>query len=125
MLYAADTGHQRIIRFDPRSATRGDALPRQNEPLKDNALMNGGTLKEIVGAGTLEKPSGLEVHDGLLYVTDAATSRFVVFDKEGHELRHLDTGLPPGSLSGFTFHADGTIYFTDKVAGRILRIDPK
>jgi hypothetical protein len=30
-----------------------------------------------------------------------------------------------GSLAGFTFAPDGKIYFTDKVAGRVLRIDPQ
>ena len=67
----------------------------------------------------------LEIHKGLIYVTDAATSTFHVFDKTGKLLRSLDTGLPAGSLAGFAFGPADKIYFTDKVAGRVLRIDPQ
>ena len=58
-------------------------------------------------------------------MTDAATSKFHVFDKTGKALASLDTGLAPGSLSGFTFGPDQKIYFTDKVGERVFRIDPK
>jgi hypothetical protein len=124
-LYVADTGNARIVRLDTTKGTKGGYLDRQMEPLKANAMMNGTGVEEIVAAGTLTKPSGLEIHDGLIYVTDAATSTFNVFDKTGMAIRSLATDLPAGSLSGFTFGADGKIYFTDKVGGRVLRIDPQ
>ena len=113
------------MRLDTTKGTKGAALDRQYEPLKDNGMMDGTTVDEIVPAGTLTKPSGLEIHGGLIYVTDAATSTFNVFDKKGTAIRSLTTDLPAGSLSGFTFSSDGKIYFTDKVAGRVLRIDPQ
>ena len=80
-------------------------------------------VEEVVPAGTLAKPSGLEIYKGNIYVTDAATSTFHVFDKTGKELRTLETGLPAGSLAGMAFSPSGKLYFTDKVAGRVLRID--
>ena len=124
-LYVADTGSKRILRLDTASGTKGGPLERTNEPLKDEGVMTGATLEVIVDAGVLEKPSGLEVRKGLIYVTDAATSTFHVFDKTGKLLRSLDTGLPAGSLAGFAFGPADKIYFTDKVAGRVLRIDPQ
>ena len=57
-------------------------------------------------------------------MTDTATSTFHVFDKTGKELRRLETGLPAGSLAGMAFSPTGKLYFTDKVAGKVLRIDP-
>ena len=124
-LYVADTGNQRIVRLDTTSGKKtGDALDRTNEPLKGEGVFTGSALEVIVEAGVLEKPSGLEIHKGLIYVTDAATSMFHVFDKTGKMLRSLDTGLPAGSLSGFAFGPGEKIYFTDKVAGRVMRIDP-
>lgn len=121
-LYVADTGNQRIVRLDTTKGTKGGRLPR-NEPLKESAVMEGTDVEIVVDAGTLEKPSGIEVKNGLIYVTDAATSSFHVFDKSGTLLRSLATDLPVGSLAGFTFGPDGKIWFTDKSEGRVLRID--
>jgi hypothetical protein len=124
-LYVADTGHARIVRLDTTKGTKGAELDRQPEPLKANAMMMGTDVEELVAAGTLTKPSGIEVHGGLVYVTDTATSTFNVFDKTGMALRSLTTDLPAGSLAGFTFGPDGKIYFTDKLTSRVLRIDPQ
>ncbi len=123
-LYVADTGNGRIVRLDTTSGTRGKQLPRQYEPLADNAIMEGTAVEVVVDTGVLELPSGIEVRGDLLYVTDAATSMFHVFDKTGKAIRSLATGLPAGSLAGFTFGPDGKIWFTDSVGGRVLRIDP-
>jgi hypothetical protein len=122
-LYVADTGNKRIVRLDTTSGTKGGPLPRRNEPLKANAFMEGTEVEEIVPPGVLEQPSGIEVHNGLIYVTDAAMSSFHVFDKTGKEIRLLETDLPGGSLAGFTFGFDGKIWFTDRTTGRVLRID--
>lgn len=124
-LYVADTGNARVARLDTTKGTKGAELDRQMEPLKDDGMMNGTDVEEIVAAGTLAKPSGIEIHGGLIYVTDAAMSTFNVFDKAGKAIRSLATDLPPGSLAGFTFAPDGKIYFTDKVGGRVMRIDPQ
>lgn len=124
-LYIADTGHHRIVKLDTTKGTRGAKLARQFEPLKDDALMTGATLEEVVAPGVLDQPSGVEVRGDFVYVTDTATGTFYAFDKQGGEVRRLATGLPPGALSGFTFGPDGRAYFTDRKSGRVLRIDPR
>lgn len=124
-LYVADTGNQRIVRLDTTKGTKGKPLTRKNEPLKDSGMMDGTEVEVVVDAGTLEKPSGIEIKNGLIYVSDAATSTFHVFDKSGTLLRSLATDLPEGSLAGFTFGPDNKIWFTDKTGGRVLRIDPQ
>lgn len=123
-LYIADTGNQRIVRLDTTKGKKGGRLPRRNEVLKASAVMTGVDVEEVVPAGTLEQPSGLEIRGGLIYVTDAARSTFHVFDKEGNEIRSLETGLPAKSLAGFTFAPDGKVWFADRKKGRIVRIDP-
>ncbi len=123
-LYVADTGNARIVRLDTTKGTKGASLERQNEPLKGEGVMNGTSVEEVVPAGVLTKPSGLEVRAGLIYVTDTATSTFHVFDKTGREVRRLKVDLPPGSLAGMAFGPGGKLYFADKVARKVLRIDP-
>lgn len=124
-LYIADTGNQRIARLDTTKGTKGGPLPRQMEPLKDDAVMKDAALEEVVPGGVLDSPSGIEVHGDLIYVSDAATSTFHVFDKKGTEVRSLATDLPAGALSGFVFGPDNKIYFTDKNTSRVVRIDPQ
>lgn len=123
-LYIADTGNQRIARLDTTKGTKGKRLPRRNEPLIGNAVMSGVDLEDVVPAGLLEQPSGIVVKDDLIYVTDTATSTFHVFDKEGNELRSLETGLAAQSLAGFTFGPDGKVWFVDRKKSQVLRIDP-
>lgn len=124
-LYVADTGNKRIVRLDTTKGTPKGDLPRQNEPLVGQGIADGTTVEEIVAPGVLEAPSGIEVKDDILYVTDAATGTFHAFDKTGKSLRTLATDLPKGALSGFVFGPDGKIWFTDRVGGRVVRIDPR
>jgi len=123
-LYIADTGNQRIARLDTESGAMGAAFGG-DEPVVVRRHVDGAVVTDVVPPGTLEAPSGIELHDGLLFVTDHATSRFHVFDLKGQLIRTLDTGLLPGSLAGFTFGPeDDKIYFTDLSSGIIYRIDP-
>lgn len=124
-LYVADTGNARIVKLDTTKGKMGASLERQNEPLEGEGVMDNTDVEEVVGPGTLTKPSGLEIHNGLIYVTDTATGTLHVFDKTGKQLRSLSTDLPAGSLAGIAFGPDKKLYFADKVAGKIIRIDPQ
>jgi hypothetical protein len=123
-LYIADTGNKRIVRLDTTSGTLGARLPRRNEALKKSGVMEGTIVEEVVAPGLVEQPSGLEVRNNHVYVTDTATSTFYVFDKSGNEVRRLETGLPAKSLAGFTFGPDNKVWFVDRKQSRIVRIDP-
>jgi len=123
-LYAADSGNARIVRLDTTKGKMGESLERQNEPLKGEGVMTGTDVEVVVAPGALTRPSGLEVRGGLIYVTDTATSTFHVFDKTGKEARKLKVDLPAGSLAGMAFGPGSKLYFTDKVGGRVFRIDP-
>ncbi|MGK4008323.1 hypothetical protein WMF31_37265 [Sorangium sp. So ce1036] len=122
-LYIADTGHRRLLKLDTTSGTPGSSFPGE-ETVEVRRHVDGATLVELVPPGALEAPSGIEIHDGLVFVTDHATSRFHAFDLTGQPVRTLDTGLPAGSLAGFTFGPDGKVYFVDMLSSRVYRIDP-
>lgn len=124
-LYVADTGNKRVAKLDVTSGTPGAKFGGL-EPVEERRHVDGAVLTDVVSPGVLEAPSGVEHKGGLLYVSDHATSRLHAFDAEtGELLRSLDTGLPPGSLSGLAFGPDGKIYFVDRLSGRVYRVDPR
>jgi sugar lactone lactonase YvrE len=123
-LYIADTGNKRIVKLDTLSGTMGSTFSGQ-EPVIERRRVNDAVLTDVVPPGLLEAPSGIEIHNDLIYVTDNATSRFHAFDLTGKLVRTLDTGLPPGSLNGLMFGPDNKVYFTDFLSSRVYRIDPK
>lgn len=127
-VYAADTANGRIVRMDPGPATMGDTLG----PNYDGGTMNymvGAELETIVDGTMLEpimsKPSGLEIVDGVLFVSDPIESRVYGFDLDGNLIDWLDTGLPPGSLLGMAFDEEGSMYIVDAVANQVRKFSVK
>ncbi len=50
-------------------------------------------------------------------------SRIFAFSLDTEQLVDwVDTELPPGSLMGITFDADGNLWFVDAVDARVVRI---
>lgn len=123
LLYVADTGNKRVVVLDTTTGERGASFGG-DEPV-DRSKMISFVLDELIPPGTLEAPSGIELHEGVLFVTDNATSKIHAFDTEGTPLRSLDTGLPAGSLAGITFNpTDNKLYFVDYLTSRVYRVDP-
>lgn len=123
LLYAADSGHGRIVVLDTTTGEPGADVTTY-DPIRTHYAVDGAELRDIVKAGRLGVPSGLTLYAGVVFVTDALTSRIVAYDRLGHTLASLRTGLPPGSLGGITIGPDGRAYFADAVGRRVLRIDP-
>jgi hypothetical protein len=124
LVYAADTGHGRIISVNPKTATPGGPITVYEE-LVASGEMVGAEVEELVPPGLLDKPSGLALSQGVLYATDNQTSIVYAFDTSGKLLQQLDTGLPAGTLSGIAVGPDDKLYFTDLLTGAVRRIDPK
>jgi hypothetical protein len=124
-LYIADTGHGWIATFDTRTGRRGRALGPM-EPMAAYFEMDEDELGVVRTMRTdLVKPSGLEIRNELLYVSDNATGRISAFTLAGELVNHVETGLSEGSLAGIAFGPDGKLYFVDMRGGRVLRIDPE
>jgi DNA-binding beta-propeller fold protein YncE len=129
ILYIADTGNNRIATLDPSVGEMGG----RTQPNYDGGAqyaMNGGLLETWV-EGTdamLEVPSGLEIADGIVYVSDNKLSRIVAIDKEtGALIDYLDLAeqVPTGGLMGMAIAGDGSIYAVDAVNSQIIRIAAK
>ncbi len=125
MLYVADTGNGRVAKLDTASGTRGAKLATKEPQKGGHYRMDGATFVDVVPAGVLGVPSGLEIRNDLLYVSDNASGRIVAFELDGRQVNAVDTGLGGGALSGMTFGPDNKLYFVDMVGNRVMRIDPR
>jgi hypothetical protein len=123
LLYIADTGHKRIAVLDTASGQIGGEIFPGFDMATQNHMLNA-DLWTLVDKETvdLKRPSGIELYNDLLWVTDNETSKIHAFTLEGEELDWLDTGLPTGSLMGITFDTDGRLYIVDALGNQVLRI---
>ncbi len=122
-LYVADTGNKRILVLDPSVGRKTAPMQGMEQIIERNYYE--APVKVLTADANLQQPSGIESSGGLTFVSDTATSKIHAFDNTNGELvRTLDTKLPPGSLAGINFGPDGKIYFVDRLASRVYRIDP-
>jgi len=75
----------------------------------------------------LVRPSGLEIRNNTIFVSDNATSKIYAFDLNGKLLDWLDLSseVEEGGLMGLAIDVDGNLWAVDNVENRVLRISPK
>lgn len=124
LLYVADTGNGRIISIDVTAGEQGGMFQPVYEELAEWGTMENVTVTEFVAPGTLDRPSGIALHEGTLYVSDNATGMLHAFDIEtGDELASLQTELGDGELAGIEVGPNGKIWFTNLTSGELFRLD--
>ena len=73
----------------------------------------------------MSKPSGLEIHNNMIFVSDNASSRIFAFNRSGELLDWVDLNRPAGSIMGMAFDDAGMLYVVDAQAEQVLQIAPK
>ncbi|MDQ3032007.1 MAG: hypothetical protein M3Y87_06295 [Myxococcota bacterium] len=128
LLYIADPGNNRIVALDVASGERAGIIG----PNYDGAEMyavDGATLMTVIEGSEvgLGQPSGLALHDGMIFVSDPANSVIAAFDLTTRELLDyvsLADVAPAGSLAGLALDAEGRLYVADVLGSRVLRLAP-
>lgn len=127
LLYIADTANQRVAVLDTSTGEVGDRMPRdKNYDGSDQRYVNGASIGTLIGGSdsSLQKPAGLEMHGGLLFVGDNATSTIYAYDLGGNMIDSLDISseIAEGAMQGLTLDAEGRIYVTDGAEDRVVRL---
>lgn len=123
-LYVCDPGNRRVTRLDTESgavAGDGNADGSQMEWLALYVRVAGATY-EVVANEDLQRPCGIALHDGRLFVTDNETGEIIAFNLEGRELNRIQT--PAESIMGITVGPDGKLWYVDAEANQVVRVDP-
>lgn len=134
LLYVADTGNNRIIVVDPSTGERGDTL-RKVEPGTDHhAIVDVEFDSLLIGREVdgMEQPSGLEVVDGHLLVTDHQTGMLFAFELSGASVEEasaelvdwVDTGRA-GGIMGVDAPSLDEIWFVDAAENELVRLTAK
>ncbi|MDC1142400.1 hypothetical protein OAU50_04865 [Planctomycetota bacterium] len=125
LLYVCDTGNGRVVALDTTSGTQAAGTLASWSGDGVDYEVTGATLTTVIAAaGHLTDPSGLELYNNTLYISDNATGIIHAYDLSGNRLNWIDTGMGVGALSGLDMGPDGKIYFCNTKTNTIYRIDP-
>lgn len=123
LLYAADTANNRIIVLDTETGEKGSRISPNYDGSKQNQYTGADSWTLVEGADfDLEAPSGLELHDGLLWVSDYATSKIAAFTLDGELVDWVDTEVADGSIMGMAFAPDGSLYMANAADATVMRL---
>ena len=119
LLYVADSGNGRIAVLDTTSGTQGVDLPSaEGHPL--HARMNDADISTLIGGLTL--PSGLEIYQDHIYVSDHQTGVISVYTLDGVPILEVETNRP--GIMGMAFDSQGSLWVVDSAEDEVVRIRP-
>ena len=122
-LYIADTGNERILRMDPNSGSIAQNLSPYGEPLAGYWLMSGTDWNVVADSG-LTNPTGLDIYEDRLLVSDYANGDIIVYDISQDpvvELGRIATGLS-NEIMGLKVSPEGDIWYVCSNANELYQI---
>lgn len=134
LLYVADTGNNRILVLDTATGERGGTLRSVEPGVDHHELENVDATKIIDGADIdgMEQPSGLEVVDGHLLITDHQTGYILAFALSGEGVDGADADLVDwvdtgraGGIMGIDAPSLDEIWFVDAAEDELIRLTAK
>jgi hypothetical protein len=127
-LYISDSGNERILRLDTQSGRRGGPVGVNRDRIDVHNSVDDAEFEELELSGDrLGVPSGLILHDDILFIADYSNAEFRAVTADGKLLRRLFTRLDADTIGSMVMGPDDRIYFTIPKEGKVLRIlhDPR
>jgi hypothetical protein len=125
MLYAVDTGANRVLILDTQTGEKGRRLA-STERGTDHHELDGVEYSVFIDGSTVDgmsAPSGLDLIDGHLLITDFETGRILAFDMTGELVDWVDSGRA-GGIMGIEARSLDDIWFVDAAADELVRLQP-
>jgi len=122
-LYICDTGNQRLLRMNINSGQFAESLDTYGEYLEVYARMEGTEWEEIPSSGLIN-PTGLDVYNGRLLISDYANGDIIIFDIDEDqpvELGKFETGLAE-EVMGIKVSHDGSIWYVCTNANELHQV---
>ncbi len=124
-LYIADNGNRRIVRLDINSGTAGSTPSfGPYEPLAEYVNMTGITWENYIDSG-LVQPSGIDVIEDRLLVSDHSNGDIIIYNISGAspvELGRIQTGAP--GIMGITVGPEGNIWYVNGLKHELHKVTP-
>ncbi len=123
-LYYINPGTRSVNRMDITTGTIGRDLSFNSnggEQLATFVEVNGTTWETVVSSG-LVRPSGIDINENYMIVSDNATGEIIIYDsKTFAELKRLNTSAL--SIMGVKFDAAGDIYYVDNLGHEVVKLE--
>ena len=124
-LYIVDGGNQRVLRVDITTGVPGGAPSwGPQETLAEYIKVLGFIWEEVVTTGLIE-PSGIDIIDNRLVVTDHNNGDIVIYDLNSipaSEIGRLQTNEP--GIMGVVIGPGGRIWYANTTLNKIVKIEP-
>ena len=124
LLYIADTGNQRILRFNTDSGDFDYNLSPYGENLAQYWMMENAEWEVYINAG-LDKPSGIDLYEDRLVVSDYASGEVIIYDISADspvELGRINTGNE-NNIMGIKIGPDQKIWYVNYEQDEVIMID--
>ena len=124
ILYIVDSGNQRILKFNADSGQYSNSLTPYGENLDQYWNMSGAEWEVIIDSG-LERPSGIDIYEDRLIVSDYATGDLIFYDLSVMpvtELGRLSTGNE-NSIMGIKISPDLKLWYANYASNELVRLD--
>ena len=126
MLYISDTGNQRIIRMNINAGEVGSDLDPYGENIEGYYSMINADYETVIDSG-LASPTGIDIYNTFLLVSDYSTGDIHIYDLEPtnqFQLIHkLGTDIIEDLMS-IKVGPDGTIWLVSTSANKLYQIVP-
>jgi hypothetical protein len=120
-LYVADTGTGQVMALDTTSGSSYGELNGNWDGVGEYSGWDGAAWTTAFAG--LSAPSGLEIADGVLFVSDFDTGEIIAVELASmEELGRVSTGA--AGIMGLAIGPDDRLWYADGVAQEIVRVDP-